>query len=90
MGMYDLPLSAAKGCLAFTADMIKIESEKQQIPQGMPSERFKGFTDDLQSFHDFMKISVNSKFEVIIIPERHRRMYDALRRIITMIVLFGL
>ncbi len=73
MGIYKLPLKAAKECLDFSKMMMR---QQDKIPDEIKiSEDFKKALND---FTNFMELSVNSEFELITIPDRHQKIYNSL------------
>ena len=78
MNSYELPLGAAKGCFKFMDIVMK--EKGPECPESVPPEVFEAFEKDFNSFHSFMKLTVNSEIEVITIPDHHKRMFEAVSK----------
>lgn len=82
LNWYNLPLSAATECFEFTEHIIRgMGSDDDAMIPESKMDMFHEFKKDLLTFRDFMSIAVNSKFEVVTIPQRHHAIYDCLGKV---------
>jgi hypothetical protein len=70
----DIPLEAAKGCLAFTNTVI--EQANKAVEENVVFDH--NMLTCAIEFRDFLTIAINAEFELISVPERHRKIYSCL------------